>query len=73
MLCHMVNYVTFRSRSVGKGGVMSEKLPFTAWELEIMAAALKSFASYSTLGYSDLSKEQMRKLANRLRLADPNN
>lgn len=47
----------------------TERLPFTAWELETMAAALRQRAELP--GFSAPAREQMRRLSTRLQLADP--
>ena len=47
-----------------------ERLPFTAWELEVMAKALLNYAKFPA--WSALSRKQMRNLSKRLQEADPN-
>lgn len=47
-----------------------EHLPFTAWELEIMAGALLYYTEQPR-DWNPVTREQVRRLADRLQRADP--
>lgn len=47
-----------------------EQLPFTAWELETMAAALRQYAEMPGFA-GGLAQQQMRALSTRLQMANP--